>query len=129
MRWSRFRWLNISSGKGYAVLISQNDISGIFKDECNLEYFEFLPQQYLLWGEVIPSSPKNSEGWSRLGTARIGAMDVPIADIATNEQRAILKVIEVIEYLREVDDHGNDAVAEERLVCLKSATSSIKCNA
>ena len=114
---SELRWLNLSSGKGYAVLISQDDISEILKDECNLEYFESLPQQYVLWGEGMShSTPK---GWSRLGAARIGAMDVPIADITTSEQRVILKVIE---YLREVDDHGNVAVVEERLVCLKRFT-------
>lgn len=118
---SELRWLNISSGKGDAVLISQDDISGIFKDECNLKYFESLSQQYVLWGEGMSSSPQSSEGWSRLGAARIGAMDVPIADISTNEQRAILKVIE---YLQEVDDHGNVAVVEERLVCLKGFTKN-----
>ncbi|ELS31692.1 MULTISPECIES: type III-D CRISPR-associated protein Csx19 [Pseudanabaena] len=118
---SELRWLNLSSGIGSAVLISQDNISAIFKDECNLKYFESLPQQYVLWGEGMASSPKSSEGWSRLGAARIGAMDVPIADITTNEQRVILKVIE---YLREVDDHGNVAVVEERLVCLKSFTKN-----
>ena len=116
---SELRWLNISSGKGYAVLISQDNISEILKDECNLEYFESLPQQYVLWGEGMSSSAEISNEWSRLGAARIGAMDVPIADITTNEQRVILKVIE---YLREVDDHGNVAVVEERLVCLKRFT-------
>ena len=113
---SELRWLNISSGKGYAVLISQDDISGVFKDECNLEYFEYLPQQYVLWGEGMSNPSKEPNGWSRLGAARIGGMDVPIADIATNEQRVIL---EVIEYLKEVDDHGNVAVVEERLVKLQ----------
>ncbi len=118
---SELRWLNISSGKGYAVLISQDDISGLFKNECNLKYFECLPQQYVLWGEEMSNPSKEPNGWSRLGAARIGAMDVPIADITTSGQQAILKVIE---YLQEVDDHGNVAVVEERLVCLKSFTKN-----
>jgi len=118
---SELRWLNISSGKGQAVLVSQDNISGIFKDKCNLEYFESLPQQYVLWGEGMSNPSKDPNGWSRLGAARIGAMDIPIADITTNEQRVILKVVE---YLQEVDEHGNVAVVEERLVRLKSFTKS-----
>jgi CRISPR-associated protein (TIGR03984 family) len=112
---SELRWLNVLNRSGKAVLISDLDISGIFDNSCNLDYFETLSQQYILWGQGMTSQKNLAEGWSRLGAARIGAMDVPIADITHNQQRVILKVCE---YLREVDDHGNVAVVEERLVKL-----------
>jgi len=121
---SELRWLNVLNGNGHAVLISESDISGIFDTACDLPYFETLPQQYILWGQGMTTKDekKISDGWSRLGAARIGAMDIPIAGINDNKQRVILKAIE---YLQEIDandvnSHGNVAVVEERLVKLTS---------
>jgi CRISPR-associated protein (TIGR03984 family) len=114
---SELRWLNVVNGTGHAVLISESNILGIFDAACDLPYFETLPQQYILWGQgMTTEEEKISDGWSRLGAARIGAMDIPIAGINRNEQRVILKATE---YLQEVDDYGNVAVVEERLTELK----------
>lgn len=115
---SELRWLNVLNGNGRAVLVSESNILGIFDTACDLPYFETLPQQYILWGQgmTIPKEEKILDGWSRLGAARIGAMDIPIAGINRNEQRVILKATE---YLQEVDDYGNVAVVEERLTELK----------
>jgi len=114
---SELRWLNVLNGNGNAVIISESDISGIFETDCNLQYLETLSQQYVLWGAGMESPNNASPAWSRLGAARVGAMDVPIAGITTSDRRCILKVTE---YLQEVDNHGNVAVVEERLVQLKS---------
>ena len=112
---SELRWLNVLNGYGHAVLISESNISEIFDNKCNLTYFETLQQQYILWGQGIElkDQPKIADGWSRLGAARIGAMDIPLANVNSNKQRVKLKAIE---YFQEVDKHGNVAVVEERLV-------------
>jgi CRISPR-associated protein (TIGR03984 family) len=106
------RWLNTIDGLGRAALISEVDISTCLSDSCDLAYLETLAQQYVLWGEGMTRPQELTEGWSRLAAARIGAMDVPIANVATNQQRVILKARE---YLQEVDDFGNVAVVEEHL--------------
>ncbi len=106
------RWLNMPDNMGHAVLISEVNISKCLSHSCNLDYLEILPQQYVLWGEGMARPEEMVEGWSRLAAARIGAMNVPIANVTTNQQRVILKARE---YLKEVDDYGNVAVVEERL--------------
>jgi CRISPR-associated protein (TIGR03984 family) len=68
----------------------------------------FLPQTYVLWGEAGDEKP--TAGWTRLTTARIGPLDVPITGVRENERVAIRSV----EYLGQLA-HGNVAVVEERL--------------
>ena len=67
-----------------------------------------LEQTYVLWGEA--GDEKQVAGWTRLTTARIGPLDVPITGVRENERVAIRSV----EYLGQLA-HGNVAVVEERL--------------
>jgi CRISPR-associated protein (TIGR03984 family) len=115
------RWLNIADGLGSAVLISESDISKCLGEPCDLDYLETLPQQYILWGEGMARPQALAEGWSRLAAARIGAMDVPFAGVTQHTERLLLQVRE---YLKEVDDYGNVAVVEERLMKLTQLVKS-----
>lgn len=72
-----------------------------------------LRQSYLLWGEG--TDVPTTQGWSWLGAARIGTMAVPLVGIA-RRGRACLRTVE---YLCRYQ-HGNVAVAEERLVGLEA---------
>lgn len=110
------RWLNEvdePDGLGTAVLLSEEDIGKYLKS--NVEQLEAIathPQTYLLWGEGTTTVPRN--GWSRLSTARIGKLDIPLADVT--QGRVLLHSLE---YWGEVDKYGNVAVVEERLTGLK----------
>ena len=112
------RWLNRLAGVGDAALISEaaqqslNGFAATAPQAC-----EPLPQQYLLWGERARSQP-GVESWQRLADARIGKLDIPWAQKFEQEQRVYLKTCE---YLDAVDDYGNVAVIEERLVKLEVA--------
>jgi CRISPR-associated protein (TIGR03984 family) len=115
------RWVKTARGHNQAVLLSDEErkIEG-FSVTCHAQT-KILDTHhtYLLWGEVVQvdahaDSPL-ADGWSRLTTARIGPLDIPKTGI-TN--RAILSGRE---YLAEVDEHGNVAVIEERLIALEDA--------
>jgi CRISPR-associated protein (TIGR03984 family) len=112
------RWLNRLAGEGDAALISkveQQSLTGL--EAMAPKACERLSQQYLLWGEKARSQPK-AESWRRLADARIGKLDIPLAEDFAQEQRVYLKTCE---YLAVVDDYGNVAVVEERLVKLEVA--------
>lgn len=110
------RWLNFSGGFGKAVLLSENpEKANAFreKNEPPLNFLETLKQTYLLWGEG--TGRKIGDGWSRLATARIGKLDVPIEGVKSNQRVQLMSK----EYFGEVDDCGNVAVIEERLIKLQ----------
>lgn len=111
------RWLNARDGEGQAVLLWQDDegTSHLKEPLPALEALDTIQQPYLLWGEGIGLKPELAEGWSRLATARIGAMDVPLAGVQRNERVYLW----AREYLQVYDEHGNVVVAEERLLKLK----------
>ncbi len=108
------RWLNNSNGQGEAVLISENPITSYLETDIEpLKPLSTHEQQYLLWGKSTDHA--TTDGWSILAAARIGKLPVPIREVAT-EQRAYLQACE---YLAVVDDYGNVAVVEERLIGLE----------
>jgi CRISPR-associated protein (TIGR03984 family) len=78
-----------------------------------VEVVETVEQTYLLWGEGLSGSP--ATGWSYLAAARVGRLAVPVAQLA-QRQRVQLKARE---YLVTADEHGNVAVADERLLGLE----------
>lgn len=126
---AELRWLNVSNGQGRAVLISEENISQYLDDEIeDLTTVKdgITEQTYLLWGKgvVRPSTP---QGWSRLAAARIGALDVPIADIHPKQQ---VKLV-AREYIGLCEgeagkEYGNVAVLEERLMYLKPNPLEVK---
>lgn len=111
------RWLNFSGGKGRAVLLSENpEKANSLRDKSeHLNCLTTLPQTYLLWGEGVVEEPEIGTGWSRLATARIGKLDVPIEGIKRTQGVQLVSK----EYLGEIDDFGNVAVVEERLIKLQ----------
>ncbi len=112
------RWLNRRTGVGDAALISeaaQHSLVGFAATDS--QTCEPLPQRYLLWGERARSQP-SVDSWRRLADARIGKLDIPLAQSFGQEQRVYLKTRE---YLAVADDYGNMAVIEERLVKLEVA--------
>lgn len=125
---AELRWLNDNNGSGKAVLLSEDAAISAYLatsivEVPNLELAglpeqslqNFLDQTYILWGRGMQQTPANlSRGWSRLASARIGKLDVPIENVK-HPQYVKLKVRE---YLQTVDEHGNVAVVEERLIKL-----------
>ena len=103
------RWLNESDGIGSAVLISEKVISTVFDKNNDIEKIDTMPNQYLLWGEADEKQP--NQGWTRLSEARIGPIDVPVTGIPPHGH----VILKTVEYVKEVDNHGNVAVVEERL--------------
>lgn len=115
---AELRWLNDYNGKGYAVLLSEEDISQYFEEVVDLTELEMLDEAttaYILWGQGVKNSYPAESGWSKLSLARIGSLDVPIGNVGESK-RVCLKAIE---YLQEVDDYGNVAIVEERLMELE----------
>lgn len=113
---SELRWLNKLDGEGKAVLLSEQDISGFSTDSIpDLDAIDTIPQEYLLWGKGFTNSSSSNLGWGKLASSRIGSINVPILGLTSN-RRVYLKACE---YLSEVDEHGNVAVVEERLIELE----------
>jgi CRISPR-associated protein (TIGR03984 family) len=113
------RWLNQSNGKGTVILLSEKAFkddreSYLEADATTLDAITSHPQQYLIWGKGTYES--TSLGWSTLATSRIGALHVPIVRV-TADQRVYLLACE---YLNVIDDYGNVAVVEERLIGLEA---------
>ena len=112
------RWLNRQAGTGNAALISEVALPSLIGcTEIDAQPCEALQQQYLLWGERARNQPP-VESWRRLADARIGKLDIPLAQSFEQAQRVYLATCE---YLNAVDDYGNVAVIEERLVKLEVA--------
>lgn len=116
---TELRWLNQSSGKGRAVLLTQAELPSEFQaslpEDVSFVALNTLNQTYLLWGEG--TTIKSADGWSALTTARIGRLEVPLDGVRANER----VLLHALEYLAEVDADGNVAVVEERLLYLEVA--------
>lgn len=105
------RWLQEENGKGKAVFISEEKFT-----ENPEEVLDTIDQQYLLWGKQVRTELQN--GWQRLSTARIGAINVFVNENnqqMNDKQRVYLHTRE---YLKIVDNYGNVGVFEERLIKL-----------
>ncbi len=116
------RWLNCVDGSGDAALIAESEQTAAGFAAIHPKPCEALAQRYLLWGERAKNQP-NSEGWQRLAEARIGKIDIPLAQAFKQEQRIYLKTLE---YLAVADVYGNVAVIEERLVKLEVGNDNRK---
>jgi CRISPR-associated protein (TIGR03984 family) len=128
---AELRWLNDRNGSGRAVLLSEDNAISAYLETTVAEVPDLelaglpkqsllitLDQTYILWGQGTQKQPDTLRtGWSRLASARIGKLDVPLANVK-HLQYVKLKVRE---YLQTVDEHGNVAVVEERLVALEVA--------
>lgn len=109
------RWLNHDDGKGDAVLLSESEVKIDAFSLIESQSCEPLKQQYLLWGEA--TNTVTTQGWQRLAEARIGKLDIPLNGKLKENQRVYLCTLE---YLAEIDDFGNFAVVDERLVKLEA---------
>lgn len=108
------RWLNQTSGIGQAVLLTEKQVPEVFGESIQpVIAQEITPRKYLLWGEGVNTNM--NEGWGTLAEARIGALPVPVNNLRQG-QRVYLHSCE---YVAIVDDYGNVAVVEERLVELE----------
>jgi CRISPR-associated protein (TIGR03984 family) len=119
---AELRWLKDWPNKGRAALISELDISGYLGAGADtMQGDNFIDQTYLLWGEGIEATNELPERWSRLAMARVGTLDVPYPlddrPIVSERNQRIHLVAR--EYLNVIDEHGNVAVVEERLVKLE----------
>jgi CRISPR-associated protein (TIGR03984 family) len=76
-------------------------------ERSDLDVTHMLALSYLLWGSGVGAS---TEGWSRLGTARIGAYGAPLSGIGNKEHIHL----HAVEYLT-ADGHGNVHPIAERL--------------
>ncbi len=109
------RWLNEDNGLGKAVLTSEESIDNYLSEDLReLIASDIINQQYLLWGEKTTN--QLSAGWQRLAIARIGALDIPVEQSLTKQQRVYLNTRE---YLAAIDEYGNMAVVAERLINLE----------
>ena len=110
------RWLNENEGKGKAVIISEENLDNCLENDFKkLVAINVIPQQYLLWGEKAKTE-LNQTGWQKLSSARIGSLNVPINQEISDNERVYLHSVE---YLNSVDDYGNVAVVEERLLSIE----------
>lgn len=114
---AELRWLNDPTPQGNhrAVILVDEDVSKQLADwqMRRQPIRRTLPQTYLLWGQGTGSANGN---WSRLSTARIGTLDVPLPGVPS--QANVL--LHSIEYLVE-REHGNVVVFDERLIGLSIA--------
>lgn len=116
---AELRWLNDPSPERChrAVILTEQDCSATLNGwdfEQRDDVIDKLRQTYLLWGEGTDRPVSN--GWSELGTARIGGLRVPVGNVGKN-QRVLLHSVE---YIVEAE-HGNAVVFDERLVKLEVA--------
>jgi len=109
---AELRWLRTPDG-GRAAVIAEPmlELLGTWRPLAPLDA-DRLQRRYLLWGEAVEDRRAISPGWSRLASARIGRLEVPVAGALRGRV-----ALESVEYLVE-RDHGNDVVDEERLVRL-----------
>jgi CRISPR-associated protein (TIGR03984 family) len=118
------RWLNDPghAQRHRAVILAEQDRSASLGESWNkrsIPITSTLDQTYLLWGEGAAYRDRKSrplaQGWSLLGTPRIGGLAVPVPGVTRPDQRVLLKTIE---YLVEAD-YGNVVVQDERLYTLE----------
>jgi CRISPR-associated protein (TIGR03984 family) len=112
---AELRWLHSEGGRGRAVVLADQESAlptGFGQPVSPLAAVEVLPQRYMLWGR--PIAPAH-DGWTRLHTARIGTLDIPLA-VSESCRRVCLKAHE---YVSVEPVHGNAYVAEERLLAFE----------
>jgi len=113
---SELRWLCVPSerGTGRAAVLSDKSLGmpPAWQQEP-LPIAGTLHQEYLVWGEGTGRS--TAPGWSEVGEARIGALLLPLADVARGKR----VTLHTVEYLRVEPEHGNTHVYAERLVKLE----------
>jgi CRISPR-associated protein (TIGR03984 family) len=117
------RWLKQPQNLGTAVILSETELTAFdsFSKDVSLSQ-PLIPhdQRYLLWGEGLnPKQDRSPQpNWSCLSAARIGRLDVPIANLQPNQRVQLL----TREYFGELTDSrfdfGNVVVLEERLLGL-----------
>jgi CRISPR-associated protein (TIGR03984 family) len=110
------RWVNENQGVGTAVFLTEKLVNLAEFEQLEDQSVEVLPQQYLLWGESAKGIPK-ALGWQRVAEARIGKLDIPLGTSLGKKARVYLNSLE---YIAEVDNFGNCAVIEERLINLEA---------
>jgi len=122
---AELRWLKNWPNEGRAALISEQDISGYLDQPAGTYTSDnCLDQRYLLWGEGIEAANDAlPDRWSRLAMARVGTIDVPYPldgrEVVTGKGERLQLLTR--EYLDVIDDFGNVAVVEERLLKLEKA--------
>jgi CRISPR-associated protein (TIGR03984 family) len=118
---AELRWLNDPGPEQChrAVILSEKDRTGMLEgwelEKNQPRVIETLNQTYLLWGEGTGRPVSN--GWSELAMARIGALSVPVANVAENQRVRLRSVEYVIKA-----EHGNAVIFDERLVKLEVAS-------
>jgi len=113
------RFVHDAAGRGRAVYLSEHPPGAALRaqlpTEVSRDYEAYLDGTYLLWGQATAAGPR--DGWSRLFTARIGPLDVPVGLRRGSGCQIVTR-----EYVSS-DGYGNACVIEERLVELREATS------
>jgi CRISPR-associated protein (TIGR03984 family) len=114
------RWCGPVGGKGKSAVLSEQKKLGMrlsdFAALPEIVYRDTLEQKYLLWGRGT-SQKSLLANWSVLAEARIGRLEVPIANLAEGH----FAVIRTREYLTMEEDHGNVIIGEERLLEITEA--------
>lgn len=120
---AELRWLHQSGGIGRAALLTEDhsllERLSMWQEQGKLQTMEPLSAgddqdvRYLLWGTGTGETV--GEGWSRLAEPRIGALDVPIADVGKGQHAFLV----AREYIVAETDSGNAEVAEERLMTVE----------
>jgi CRISPR-associated protein (TIGR03984 family) len=115
---AELRWLKTPEG-GRAVIVTE-EMTTDLAEWRKLETLsaEPLDQVYVVWGTGTGPQSGLPTGWSRLAEARIGVLDVPLADVPPDGHVEL----DAREYLVEEREHGNMVVAEERLRRLRPRT-------
>lgn len=115
---AELRWLKDpgGAGEGRAVLVSGDPLTVLDGWQSSAtDLVGAIEQTYLLWGkwEEAAGLP---EGWSRLSTAQVGRLDVPVGNVNA-EERVVLKAVEYLATTK----HGNVIVVDERLTGMEVA--------
>lgn len=111
------RWLHRAAGCGEGVFLSEAGTGpNGWTSGPELQAIESQDGQYLLWGQGLG---EGTVGWSRLATARIGTIPVPVGSVASGG-RVVLRFREYFGLAPGAagERHGNVAVLEERLIGL-----------
>jgi CRISPR-associated protein (TIGR03984 family) len=109
---AELRWLRDprhDSGHSAVLLTDGSCAVDLPARDLDVPLVETLEQTYVLWGKPDRGDSVAS-GWTRLSAARIGGLNVPLAEVGEKHH----VVIRAVEYLGQFED-GNVAVIEERL--------------
>ncbi len=107
------RWL-ADGDSGMAVWLAESEARLPGPVSGTLSYVERLSQRFVLWGRPEPGeSPGVFSAWSQ---ARVGRAYYPCPPGAARDDRAVLDAVEYVT----VDEHGNAAVADVRLIAISN---------